>query len=79
MKTPIKDESENPVLNIVLDTLSKNKQALVFFNTKKSAEKAGNQKQIEAKFIVGWLCSVYLPLQLLGSNWRQSGYTHTCT
>lgn len=40
MKTPIKEESENPVLNIVFDTLNKNKQALVFFNTKKSAEKA---------------------------------------
>ena len=40
MKTSIKEESGNPVLNIVFDTLSKSKQALVFFNTKKSAEKA---------------------------------------
>ncbi|MBI2107650.1 hypothetical protein HYT54_00845 [Candidatus Woesearchaeota archaeon] len=40
MKTSIKEDSDNPVINIVFDTLNKNKQALVFFNTKKSAEKA---------------------------------------
>ncbi|MFC1728304.1 helicase-related protein [Nanoarchaeota archaeon] len=38
-KLKIKQESQDPVLNIALDTLNKNKQALVFVNTKRSAEK----------------------------------------
>ncbi len=35
----IDEETDNPVLNIALDTLKIGKQALVFANTKKSAEK----------------------------------------
>ena len=35
----IKEESDNPVLNIALDTIRIGKQALIFANTKKSAEK----------------------------------------
>ncbi len=35
----IKQQTKDPVLNIVLDTVEKNKQALVFVNTKASAEK----------------------------------------
>ncbi len=37
--TSIKQPTNDPVVNIVLDTLEKNKQALVFVNAKRSAEK----------------------------------------
>lgn len=35
----IKDITSDPTINLALDTLDKNKQALIFANTKKSAEK----------------------------------------
>jgi helicase len=35
---PIEEKTDDPVINISLDTLKKNKQMLSFFNTKKSAE-----------------------------------------
>jgi helicase len=37
--TEILQTTNDPVVNVVLDTLEKNKQALVFVNTKRSAEK----------------------------------------
>lgn len=45
MKEPIKldDEFDSAVINIVLDTLKSGKQALVFINTKKSAEKTAEE------------------------------------
>jgi len=39
-KTAIKQITSDPTINIALDTLEKGKQALVFANTKRSAEKA---------------------------------------
>lgn len=39
----IEDESESPVLNLSLDTLKIGKQALIFVNTKKSAEKTAEE------------------------------------
>ena len=38
-KLKIKQQTQDPVLNIALDTINKNKQALIFVNTKRSAEK----------------------------------------
>ncbi len=38
-RTLIKEKYNNPSLNIALDTISKGKQALIFTNTKRSAEK----------------------------------------
>jgi helicase len=35
----VKEQSNDAVINVILDTLDKNKQALVFVNTKRSAEK----------------------------------------
>ncbi len=35
----IKQSSSDPIINVVLDTLEKNKQALIFVNAKRSAEK----------------------------------------
>jgi len=35
----IKEQTDNPSINIALDTIGKNKQALIFANTKSSAEK----------------------------------------
>jgi helicase len=35
----VNQHTDDPVVNVVLDTLDKNKQALVFVNTKRSAEK----------------------------------------
>src|SRR3989338_3115512 len=40
MNLKIKQESENSVVNLALDTIKIGKQALIFVNTKKSAEKA---------------------------------------
>jgi helicase len=39
----VEQKTAEPVLNIVLDTLSKNKQAFVFVNTKRSAEKTAEE------------------------------------
>ncbi|MBN1156535.1 hypothetical protein JXA85_02900 [Candidatus Woesearchaeota archaeon] len=38
-KTAIKQQSDSPAINLALDTISIGKQALVFVNTKRSAEK----------------------------------------
>ena len=43
MKTSIDNITDVPVINLVLDTINKNKQALVFVNTKKSAEKLAEE------------------------------------
>jgi replicative superfamily II helicase len=37
-KIAIKEHTDIPAINIALDTLEKNKQALVFCNTRRSAE-----------------------------------------
>ena len=37
------DESDSAVLNVALDTLKIGKQALIFANTKKSAEKTAEE------------------------------------
>ena len=45
MTKPFKvdDEFESPILNLSIDTLKLNKQALIFVNTKKSAEKTAEE------------------------------------
>tara|TARA_Y100000310_G_scaffold167856_1_gene167821 strand:- start:26322 stop:27854 length:1533 start_codon:yes stop_codon:yes gene_type:complete len=43
MKVPIKQETSSSVINIALDTINQKKQALVFVNTKKSAEKTAEE------------------------------------
>ncbi len=50
-KTSIDNITDVPVINLVLDTINKNKQALVFVNTKKSAEKLAEEiaKKIKIK------------------------------
>lgn len=39
----IKESTDNPAINIALDTINKNKQALVFCNTRRSAESAAEK------------------------------------
>jgi len=50
-KTAIEEITDIPVINIILDTIKKNKQALVFVNTKKSAEKLAEEisKKVKIK------------------------------
>lgn len=42
-KIPIDNITDVPVINLVLDTITKKKQALVFVNTKRSAEKLAEE------------------------------------
>ena len=39
----VEQKTEEPFIDIVLDTIEKNKQALVFVNTKRSAEKCAEE------------------------------------
>ena len=43
MKLSIKHESDSSVINLALDTINLNKQALIFVNAKKSAEKSAEE------------------------------------
>jgi len=45
----IKERFNNPTLNIALDTLNKDKQALIFTNTKRSAEKVAEDIALKIK------------------------------
>ena len=45
----VKQQAAEPTLNLALDTLSKNKQAFVFVNTKRSAEKTAEDIAKKAK------------------------------
>ncbi len=51
MKTKIEQITANPVIDLALDTTKKNKQALIFVNTKRSAEKCAEDiaKKIKTK------------------------------
>ncbi len=51
MKIKIEEISDNPVINLVTDTIKKKKQAIVFTNTKRSAEKTAEDisKTIKTK------------------------------
>jgi len=48
-KIEIEQKSSNTIINIVLDTLKMNKQALVFANTKRSAEKTAEEIALKLK------------------------------
>ena len=71
-KTPIDEITDAPVINLVLDTINKNKQALVFVNSKKSAEKLAEDisKKIKIsntkleKLSIDVLNALYTPLIL---------------
>ncbi len=49
MKQKIKISTSDSTINLVLDTLEKNKQAIVFTNTKRSAEKTAEETAIKIK------------------------------
>ena len=49
-KIRLDDESDNAVLNVIMDTLKIGKQALVFVNSKKSAEKTAEEISKKIKY-----------------------------
>ena len=56
----IKNITKNPTVDLVIDTLQKNKQALVFVNSKKSAEKTAEDISITKwiqRFLISFLIS----------------------
>ncbi len=48
---PIKQHTENPAVDLALDTIERNKQALVFTSSKKSAEKSAEDIAKEIKLL----------------------------
>ncbi len=72
MRTEKCQHHKEPLISIVLDTLQKNKQALVFVNTKRSAEKAAEDiaRKLDAKLALTHLSEKVL--EVLGKP------THQC-